>query len=163
MTSRLLDNKAIREHIAERIVKGDTQGQVARDFNIHTSTISHWKDKSEFREAIEKAQLELLDGLPDAVQNLLVLVKEFPKIPKKDHKRRELSYRAGKDIQIAFGLMPSAGKSETLNLIYNAPGSHTISPGVLALISGAVANMKIEAGQGSEDEGIIEGEYEIIE
>ncbi len=61
------------------------------------------QQKPTFQKIFEK----LVKVLPNAVQNVKDLVKEMKDIPKDDIKRRELSYRASKDVLKATNVFPS--------------------------------------------------------
>ena len=57
---------------------------------------------------VEREAMRLIESVPDAVSNMQGLVKEFSTLPKKDHKNRELSYRATVKALEAAGILPNA-------------------------------------------------------
>ncbi len=70
-------------------------------------TVSRFASKNEIRQLIEEQKGKLVKVLPDAVQNVKDLVEEMKDIPKDDVKRRELSYKASKDVLKATNVFPS--------------------------------------------------------
>ena len=99
------------DHVKDKVVKmltaGEHQTSIAEQIGVDQSTISRFANKSESRQLIAKEQEKLVKVLPDAVQNVKDLVKETKDIPKDDIKRRELSYKASKDVLKATNVLPS--------------------------------------------------------
>ncbi len=99
------------DHVKDKVVKmlavGEPQTSIAGQIGVNQSTISRFANKDEAKTLIEKEQLKLVEVLPDAVQNVKDLVKEMKDIPKDDIKRRELSYKATKDVLKATNVFPS--------------------------------------------------------
>jgi len=67
------------------------------------------------------------------LSDLKELVREMKGIPKKDTKRRELSYKASLDTLKAVGIMPSPVQSQFITNIYQQNGV-TLSPVLQALL-----------------------------
>jgi hypothetical protein len=99
------------DHVKDKVVKmlavGEPQTSIAGQVGVDQSTISRFANEKEARAAIEEEKLILAEVLPDAVQNVKDLVKEMKGIPKDDIKRRELSYKASKDVLKATNVFPS--------------------------------------------------------
>ncbi len=99
------------DHVKDKVVKmlavGEPQTSIAEQVGVNQSTISRFANKDEAQILIEEEQLKLVEVLPDAVQNVKDLVKEMKGIPKDDIKRRELSYKASKDVLKATNVFPS--------------------------------------------------------
>ena len=100
---------------------------------VNQSTISRFANKDEAQVLIEEEQLKLVEALPDAVQNVKDLVGAMKGIPKDDIKRRELSYKATKDVLKATNVFPSPQYAHN---IYNDNSEHNtvISPSYQAFI-----------------------------
>ena len=99
------------DHVKDKVVKmlavGEPQTIIAEQVGVNQSTISRFANKDEAQILIEEEQLKLIEVLPDAVQNVKDLVEEMKDIPKDDIKRRELSYKASKDVLKATNVFPS--------------------------------------------------------
>ena len=98
------------DHVKDKVVKMlavEPQTSIAEKTGVDQSTVSRFANKSEIRKLIEVEKEKLVKVLPDAVQNVSSLVKEMPSIPKDDIKRRELSYKASKDVLKATNVFPS--------------------------------------------------------
>ena len=99
------------DHVKDKVVKmlavNEPQTGIAKQVGVNQSTISRFANKDEAQILIEEEQLKLVEALPDAVQNVKDLVEEMKDIPKDDIKRRELSYKASKDVLKATNVFPS--------------------------------------------------------
>ncbi len=108
------------DHVKDSVVKslavGEPQTSIAEQVGVDQSTVSRFANKDEAKILIEEEQLKLVEALPDAVQNVKDLVEEMKDIPKDDIKRRELSYKASKDVLKATNVFPSP---QYANNIYN--------------------------------------------
>ena len=119
------------DHVKDKVVKmlavGEPQTSIAKQIGVNQSTVSRFANQDEAIKAIEEEKLKLAEVIPDAVQNVKDLVKEMPAIPKDDIKRRELSYKATKDVLKAVNVFPSP---QYANNIYNDNSQHNtvISP-----------------------------------
>jgi len=118
MRKSKLDNPHIKQEVIQRLAIGESQGSIAKDVGLHQSQISRFVNRDDVKPFIEKEQLRLLEALPDAVDNVKGLVREMPKIPKKDTKRRELSYKASLDVMKSAGIMPTPEKSQAIINIF---------------------------------------------
>ena len=126
------------DHVKDKVVKslavGEPQTIIAGQVGVDQSTISRFANEKEARVAIEEEKLKLAEVIPDAVQNVKDLVEEMKGIPKDDIKRRELSYKASKDVLKATNVFPSP---QFAHNIFNDNRKQTqiISPNVLTLLS----------------------------
>ncbi len=125
------------DHVKEKAVKmlavGEPQTSIARQVGVDQSTVSRFANQDEAIKAIEEEKLKLAEVLPDAVQNVKDLVEEMKGIPKDDIQRRELSYKATKDVLKAVNIFPSP---QYANNIYNDNSQQTvISPAFQSYIN----------------------------
>ena len=102
-----LDKLPVNQGLIHKLAVGESQTSIAEQVGVNQSTISRFANKSESRQLIAKEQEKLVKVLPDAVQNVKDLVEEMKGIPKDDIKRRELSYKASKDVLKATNVFPS--------------------------------------------------------
>lgn len=106
---------------------------IAEQVGLSQPSISRFANKEDVRAFIEQEQLKLVEVVPDAVENVKSLVKEMKKIPKKENKRRELSYKASVDVLKSVGLLPTPLQSQTLVNIYQ-DNKQLISPIIRKLL-----------------------------
>ncbi len=114
MKKSKLDIPHIKEQIVKGVASGAHQTDLARQIGFDQSTISKFANREDIRALIEEEQAKLLDVVPDAVENIKALVREMKNIPEKDIKRRELAYKASKDVLKSVGLLPTPFQSQTL-------------------------------------------------
>ena len=127
MGKKMLESEAVKEQIAKALVGGQSQAVIAQAVGVSQSTISRLANKGDVRALIERESLRLLEAVPQAVENVKVLVNEMPDIPKGDIKRRELSFKASKKVLESAGLLNTPSPSPTFVNIVNA-GTTVISP-----------------------------------
>ena len=99
----------------------------------HT-TISRFSRKEDVQKLIEEETRNLLEVVPDAVENIKTLVREMKGIPKNEHKRRELSYKASQKVLESAGIMNAPAPSNTVVNIINKEETR-MSPVIEALLS----------------------------
>ena len=105
----------VKDDVVKKLAVGESQTSIAKQVGVNQSTISRFANKDEAQILIEEEQLKLVEVLPDAVQNVKDLVKEMKDIPKDDIKRRELSYKASKDVLKATNVFPSPQYAHNIN------------------------------------------------
>ena len=103
----------IKKQIVKQLAAGASQADLSQQIGFDQSTISKFANRADIKALIEEEQAKLLDAVPDAVQNVKDLVSEMKQIPKEDTKRRELSYKASKDVLKSVGLLPAPVQSQT--------------------------------------------------
>ena len=111
-----LNKLSVKQEVIHKLAIGETQTSIAGQVGVDQSTISKFANEEEAIKAIEKEKLKLAEVIPDAVQNVKDLVEEMKGIPKDDIQRRELSYKATKDVLKAVNVYPSP---QYANNIYN--------------------------------------------
>ncbi len=97
----------VKDKVVKMLAVGEPQTSIAGQVGVDQSTVSRFSNKEEAIKAIEEEKLKLAEVIPDAVQNVKDLVEEMKDIPKDDIKRRELSYKASKDVLKATNVFPS--------------------------------------------------------
>jgi len=115
------------DHVKDKVVKmlavGEPQTSIAGRVGVDQSTISRFANEEEAMKAIEGEKLKLAEVVPDAVQNVKTLVGEMKDIPKNDIQRRELSYKATKDVLKATNVYPTPQYAHN---IYNDSRQQTV-------------------------------------
>ena len=128
-----LETPHIKAQVVKRLAVGEPQEAIAKDFGIHQSQVSRFASREDIRAAIDDAQKQLLECIPDAVENIKNLVREMKHIPKNENKRRELSYKASSDVLKGAGLFPTSVQSQTfINLCQQ--NTTILSPVILRLL-----------------------------
>ena len=102
-----LNKLPVKQKVIHKLAVGESQTSIAEQIGVDQSTISRFANEDEAIKAIEEEKLKLAEVIPDAVQNVKDLVEEMKGIPKDDIKRRELSYKATKDVLKATNVFPS--------------------------------------------------------
>jgi len=143
-----LDKLPVKNEVIHQLAVGESQTSIAKQVGVNQSTISRFANKDEAQILIEEEQLKLVEVLPDAVQNVKDLVEEMKDIPKDDFKRRELSYKASKDVLKATNIFPSPQYAHN---IYNDNRTQTVvEPKIMKLFSTDLANNMQPVGMNEE-------------
>ena len=119
MKKSKLDTPHIKKEVAKRLATGESQINIARGYNLNHSSVSRFANRSDVQELIKQETLNLLDAVPDAVENIKSLVRAMKTIRKDDHKNRELSYKASQKVLESAGIMNTATGSQTVVNIIN--------------------------------------------
>ncbi len=116
---------------------GETQTNIAKQVGVDRSQISRFANEDENIQLIEEAREKLVKALPGAIENVKDLVEEMKGIPKNDIKRRELSYKASKDVLKATSIFPSPQYAHN---IFNDNRTQTVvDPAVMSLFRTDIA------------------------
>ena len=127
-----MDVPHIKKQVIKKLATGEPQASIAKSVGLCQPQISRFANREDIKPFIEQEQMRLADAVPDAVDNVMDLVREMKDIPKKDVRRRELSYKASHDTLKAFGIMPTPVQSQIVTNIYSQ--KNLISPASLALL-----------------------------
>ncbi len=108
MKKSKLERPGVKKRVVKELATGKSQHAIAKENAISQASVSRFMNKAEIKEMVEQEAMRLIEAVPDAVSNMQGLVKEFSTLPKKDHKNRELSYRATVKALKAVGILPNA-------------------------------------------------------
>jgi hypothetical protein len=114
MRKSKLDVPHIKKQVIKRLATGEPQASIAKSVGLRQPQISRFANREDIKPFIEQEQIRLAEAVPEAVDNVKDLVREMRDIPKKDIRRRELSYKASHDTLKAFGIMPTPVQSQML-------------------------------------------------
>ncbi len=123
-----LNELSIRKEVAHLTAIGKTQTDIAKQVGVSQQAISIHAKKEENKKLLEEAQENLIEVVPDAVQNVKSLVEEMPTLAKDDIDNRKLSYKASQDTLKATGLFPTQSNNFIKNQVNIQDNSTTISP-----------------------------------
>jgi hypothetical protein len=129
-----MDNPVVKKEVIKRLAVGDTQAEIAKDVGLDKSQVCRFSKREDVIPLIEQEQMRLAEVIPDAVNNVKALVREMPKIPPKQTKRRELSYKASTDVLKAAGILPVPVQSQTMINIFGGK-TLIVSPIVQQMLS----------------------------
>jgi hypothetical protein len=144
MKKSKLDAPHIKALVVKQIASGESQNSIAEEVQLDQSTVCRFANREDVRALIEAEQKRLLEVVPDAVENVKELVREMKDIPKKNIKRRELSYKASKDVLKSVGLLPTPVQSQVFINLYQGP-NQIISPLVMKIIGQQMEDDSIDA------------------
>ena len=120
MRKSKLNHPPIKQEVVKRLAVGERPKSIAKDIKMSPSQVYRFASREDIKTLIEEQVKNLVEAVPDAVGNVKSLVREIKDIPKKDIKRRELSYKASQDCLKAAGIMPSQVQSQFIMNIYQA-------------------------------------------
>ena len=129
-----LDTPHIKAQVVRQIASGGSQNSIAKEVGLNQSSVCRFANREDIIRLIEEEQARLLEVVPDAVQNMKDLVREMKDIPKKDIKRRDLSYKASKDVLKSVGLLPTPVQSQVFINLYQGP-NQILSPVIMQILS----------------------------
>jgi predicted XRE-type DNA-binding protein len=130
---KMLESEAVKEQIAKALAGGQSQAIIAQAVGVSQPTISRLANKGDVRAMIERQSLSLLEGVPQAVENLKAQINEMPNIPPEQVKRKELGLKASIKLLESAGLLNTPSPSPTFVNIINARTT-IISPVVERLL-----------------------------
>jgi predicted transcriptional regulator len=114
MKKSILDRPGIKGKVVRELAVGKSQRAIGREVGISQAQISRFANKENTKELIEHEAMRLIEAVPDAVSNMRELVKALRTLPRKDHKNRELSYRATVKVLEAAGMLNTPNCSPTI-------------------------------------------------
>ena len=119
MKQSKLDRPQVKQQVVKRLALGESKGSIAREVGLHPSQVSRFAKRGDIQALIEQEAFNLLEALPDAVDNVKELVKEMSTIPKNETKRRELAYKASVRVLESAGILNTTAPSHTVVNIVN--------------------------------------------
>ena len=152
MRKSKLDHPHVKQEVVKRLAVGEKPKTIAKDVEMHQSQVYRFASREDIKALIEQEQMSLVEAVPDAVENVKELVREMKTIPKKDTKRRELSYKATQDTLKTVGIMPSQVQSQFITNIYQQ-NSVTLSPVLLALLEAHEKTLEWHEQEEGEEKG----------
>jgi predicted transcriptional regulator len=109
-----LDVPSTRQKVVRELATGTSQRAIGEEVGVSQAQVSRFASREDVRYLIEAEAMRLVEAVPDAVANMQTLVKELRTLPKKDHKNRELSYRATVKVLEAAGILNTPNLSPTI-------------------------------------------------
>jgi len=109
-----LDVPATRQKVVRELATGKSQRAIGEEVGVSQAQVSRFASREDVRNLIDAEAMRLVEAVPDAVANMQTLVRELLTLPKKDHKNRELSYRATVKVLEASGILNTPNASPTI-------------------------------------------------
>jgi len=134
-----LDVPATRQKVVRELATGKSQRAIGEEVGVSQAQVSRFASREDVRNLIDAGAMRLVEAVPDAVMNMKALVRELSTLPKKDHKNRELSYRATVKVLEASGILNTASLSPTIVNIVQT--NALVSPMILELVDRLTGNL----------------------
>lgn len=128
-------SKELKQSVAKRVAAGESGASIARGLGTNRWFVNRLIKQQDVQDMVAAEGQRLLSLLPDAVDNYADLVVGMKKLPKKDHKARELSYKASTKVLEAGGVLP--GQQSVAIQSFNQ--TNIISPGVMNILQTILA------------------------
>ena len=163
----------VTDNIGEHLGSGHTERNTADILGISRGSVSRYRKDPKIKAKIEAAQAKLAGSAMDIVKTDLAIIKHTKDIldrtalnienkvemlHARDMGLLDLYTKVSKRVGQAIGIFNTPAPSLFIQNMYQDNRQQTIAPGVLSLISGALA-----IPEDTSDQDIIEGEYSIIE
>lgn len=134
MKKSKLDNPRLKDSVIKQLAVGTPQREIAEQVGLDRSQISRFANKQDVKKFIEQEQMRLLDVVPDAVESVMELIRDFKDTPKENTGQRKLIYKAISDVLKSVGLFTTPVQSQTLINIYDDASQTIFSPEVLEIL-----------------------------
>lgn len=113
--------------IANMRLEGSTYAEIAKETGVTKATVCNVLKTDHIKEIIEQGTKDLLEAVPNAVQNIV----DFSKGDDKHYK-----YKASKDILEITGIQPSRTQNHFIQQIYIDQRQNSIDPNLLQILGG---------------------------
>ena len=127
MRKSKLDLPHIKSRVVKELATGRSKGEIAQEVGLHRTQVSRFASREDIKRLIETETMNLLEAVPDAVENIKGLVRGMKDLPLKDIKNRELSYKASTRVLEGVGLLNTPTLSPVMVNITNTTNT-LISP-----------------------------------
>ncbi len=118
MKESKLEQPQLKKQVVQQLAIGTTKADIAREVGLSRSAVSRFSNRAAIRELVKEETYNLLEVLPDAVENIKNLVREMREKPNHEFKDKELSYKASIRILEAVSILNSSSPSlQIINII----------------------------------------------
>jgi len=104
-----LDHPHIKQEVVKRLAVGEKPKSIAEDVGLHHSQVYRFASREDIKALIEQEQMKRLEGMPDAVENMMSLVEGMEKAKDKDERR--LCYEAIREVLKVAGILVTPTQS----------------------------------------------------
>ena len=133
MKGKGLKTPKMMAKMADHVVKGGTQRELADKFDVHESYVCKLMNREEMVPYIERAQMRLLQSLPCAVENVNREVESMGKWDSDDMANRKMGFEASKLVMQAGGIVPTSSQTTVVTNIMNQ-ANVVMSPAVMEVL-----------------------------
>ena len=117
------------QEIASMRAAGTSLKEIAKNINVHESTISRRLNTQEMQEMLEREREEFLKCVPQARQNLQKLVMDHDDLPA-DSQDKQRAWKTSIEIARAAGMLPSHAPSIYIQTLYQDNSTTVLAPEV---------------------------------
>jgi hypothetical protein len=135
-----LSDPSVSTEVIKRLAMGESDNSVGTSLGLPDGRlIRKYRKRDEIRKLIEQEQLNLVEIVPDAVENVKGLVRGMKAIPvgKETQGERFLAYKATSDTLKAVGIFPNPVQSQVITT-YLQQNNTFANPEVKSLLSNHV-------------------------
>jgi predicted transcriptional regulator len=118
MKQSKLEQPQLKKKVIQELAIGTTKTDIAGEVGLSRSAVSRFSSREDIRELVRSETCNLLEVLPDAVENVKNLVKEMHQSPKQQFKDKELSYKASLRVLESVSILNSPSPSlQVINIV----------------------------------------------
>ncbi len=117
MKQSKLERPHLKKKVIQELAIGTTKTAISKEVGLTRSAVSRFSSREDIRESVRSETCRLLKVVPDAVDNVMNLVK-MGKNPNLEFKDKELSYKASVRVLEAVSILNSSCPSvQVINFI----------------------------------------------
>jgi len=129
-----LDRPEIKKHVVQKLAAGATHKEIGKEVEIDRSAVTRFSHREDIKSLVEQEALRLTEILPDAIDEVMRIVREMKDIPKGELKEREFAYKVVRDVLKTFKIYPTPLQSQTIINVQHGQESEEYAPEVLEIL-----------------------------
>lgn len=129
-----LDRPEIKKHVVQKLAAGATHKEIGKEVEIDRSAVTRYSHREDIKSLVEQEALRLTEILPDAIDEVMRIVREMKDIPKGELKEREYAYKVVRDVLKTFKIYPTPLQSQTIINIQQGQEHAALAPEVIELL-----------------------------
>ena len=129
-----LDKPAIKKRVVQQLAMKTTHEDIGKEVGLDRSVVTRFANREDIKQEVEKEAMRLLEVLPDAITEVMRIVREMKDIPRGDLKEREFAYKVVRDVLKTVKIYPTPLQSQTIINIQGSGTDKLLTPEVLRLL-----------------------------
>jgi hypothetical protein len=118
MKKSKLEQPQLKKKVIQEPAIGTTKTDIRKEVGLTRSAVSRFSSREDIRELVRSETCNLLEVLPDAVENVKTLVRDMGQKPKQEFKDKELSYKASLRVLESVSILNSSSPSvQVINIV----------------------------------------------